>query len=58
MIYDAASRGFGARAYQKVHADYAEHAEQELSREPLPPGYRFYVRRYFELIQPPEDRHE
>ena len=58
VIYDAASRGFGARAYQRVHADYAAHAEQELEREPLPPGYRFYVRRYFDLIQPPEDRHE
>jgi len=61
VIYDAAARGFGTQAYQKVHADYAAHAEHELEREPLPAGYRFYVRRYFQLIQPREaaqDSHE
>jgi hypothetical protein len=58
VIYDAAARGFGTHGYQKVHADYTTHAESELEREPLPAGYRFTVRRYFQLIQPREDSHE
>jgi hypothetical protein len=61
VIYDAAARGFATQSYQKVHADYAAHAESELEREPLPAGYRFYVRRYFQLIQPRDaagDTHE
>jgi hypothetical protein len=58
VIYDAAAHGFGTRAYEKVHADYREHAESELEREALPAGYRFYVHRYFELIQPRQDAHD
>jgi hypothetical protein len=58
VIYNAAAQGFGTRGYEKVHADYRDHAEAELEREPLPAGYRYYVRRYFQLIQPKEDSHE
>jgi hypothetical protein len=58
VIYDAAAQGFGTHDYQKVHADYTTHAESELEREPLPAGYRFTVRRYFQLIQPREDSNE
>jgi hypothetical protein len=41
-----------------VHADYRDHAEHELERDTLPSVYRYYVRRYFQLIQPSEDLHE
>jgi hypothetical protein len=58
VIYDAAAQGFGTRGYEKVHADYRDHAENELEREALPAIYRYYVRRYFQLIQPSEDLHE
>jgi hypothetical protein len=58
VIYTAAAQGFGTLGYQRVHADYATHAEAELEREPLPAGYRRYVQRYFDLIQPREDSHE
>jgi hypothetical protein len=58
VIYDAAAQGFGTRGYEKVHADYRDHAEHELERDTLPSVYRYYVRRYFQLIQPSEDLHE
>jgi hypothetical protein len=58
VIYEAASRGFAARPYADVHSDYARHAESELERDEIPAGYRFYVRRYFQMIRPREDVHE
>ena len=48
----AADRGFSSRGYRKVHADYSAHAEELLEDESIPPGYRHYVRRYFQLIRP------
>jgi hypothetical protein len=35
-----------------VHGDYERHAERELDREAVPPGFRSYVRRYFQSIAP------
>jgi hypothetical protein len=52
VIYGAAERGFGGRDYEKVHRDYERHAERELEHEAIPPGYRGYVRRYFQSIAP------
>jgi hypothetical protein len=54
VILGAADRGFVTRGYQKVHADYRDHAEEILEQDEVPPGYRFYVRRYFQLIRPRE----
>ena len=54
VILGAAERGFVGRGYQRVHTDYSEHAEEVLERDEVPPGYRFYVRRYFQLIRPRE----
>jgi len=34
--------------------DYVRHAESVLERERIPGGYRYYVRRYFQLIRPRE----
>ncbi len=54
VILGAADRGFASKAYRKVHATYDDHAEEVLERDDIPPGYRFYVRRYFQLIRPRE----
>jgi hypothetical protein len=54
VIYGAAQRGFVGRGYQKVYTDYRSVAEQVMNQEQIPPGYRFYVQRYFQLIRPRE----
>ncbi len=52
VIYGAAERGFVGRGYQRVFTDYQTVAEQVMAKDEIPPGYRFYVRRYFQLIRP------
>jgi len=54
VIYGAAERGFVGRGYKQVYTDYQTVAEQALSQDQIPSGYRFYVRRYFQLIRPRE----
>ena len=51
MIEGAAERGFASRGYTKVYREYETVAEQALGKDEIPGGYRFYVRRYFELIR-------
>lgn len=53
-ILSSAQRGFANRDYERVYTDYSGHAEEVLERDQIPPGYRFYVRRYFQLIRPRE----
>lgn len=52
VIYGAAQRGFVGRGYKKVYTDYKTVAERVMNEEQIPPGYRFYVQRYFQLIRP------
>ncbi|HET9931098.1 MAG TPA: hypothetical protein VFQ35_10440 [Polyangiaceae bacterium] len=54
VIHGAAERGFVGKAYKDVYVDYQTVAEQSLEHDEIPPGYRFYVRRYFQLIRPRE----
>jgi len=54
VIYGAAERGFVGRGYKRVFTDYQTVAERALSQDEIPSGYRFYVRRYFQLIRPRE----
>ena len=54
VIYGAAERGFVGRGYKQVFTDYQTVAERALSQDQIPSGYRFYVRRYFQLIRPRE----
>ncbi len=56
VILDAADRGFATAPYRKVYSEYRSHAEEALDKEDIPAGYRFYVRRYFQLIRPREER--
>jgi hypothetical protein len=54
VIQGAAERGFASRGYQKVYREYQTVAEEALGKDEIPGGYRFYVRRYFQLIRPRE----
>ena len=51
-ILGASERGFASAPYRKVYVDYAGVSEQVMSKERVPPGYRFYVKRYFQMIKP------
>ncbi len=55
VILGAAERGFTSRPYQRVYTEYHQVAEESLAKDEVPGGYRFYVKRYFELIRPRED---
>jgi hypothetical protein len=52
VVLSAADRGFADEGYRKVYADYRDHAEAVLEQDQVPSGYRYYVRRYFQLIRP------
>jgi hypothetical protein len=54
VIHGAAERGFVGKGYKDIFVQYETVAEQALEQERIPPGYRFYVRRYFQLIRPRE----
>jgi hypothetical protein len=54
VIYGAAQRGFVGKGYKEVFTEYQSVAEQVIDKDQIPPGYRFYVRRYFQLIRPRE----
>jgi hypothetical protein len=54
VIPQSANRGFVSGAYRRVYTDYRKHAESVLETDEVPPGYRFYVKRYFRLIRPRE----
>jgi len=52
VIHGAAQRGFVSRAYKNVFREYETVAEVSLAKEEIPGGYRFFVKRYFQLIRP------
>jgi hypothetical protein len=54
VIYGASERGFRSKGYRDVFTEYETVAEQVFEKDDIPPGYRFYVRRYFQLIRPRE----
>jgi hypothetical protein len=54
-ILGSADKGFSSRAYKRVYGDYSSVVEEVMSKEKVPPGYRFYVKRYFQLIKPREE---
>lgn len=54
VVFGAAERGFAGSGYKKVYTDYKTVAEEVMQSDEIPPGYRFYVRRYFQLIRPRE----
>ncbi len=52
VILSAAEKGFRGAAYEKIFTEYKTVAEKNINKEEIPDGYRFYVRRYFQLIRP------
>jgi hypothetical protein len=56
VILGAAERGFASRRYKTVYTDYHQVAEESLAKDEIPGGYRFYVKRYFQLIRPRENQ--
>ncbi|MBX3272046.1 MAG: hypothetical protein KF729_17405 [Sandaracinaceae bacterium] len=52
VIRTSGQRGFASRDYRDTYTDYRGHAEEVLERDEVPPGRRFFVRRYFQLIRP------
>jgi hypothetical protein len=52
VIRGAAEKGFASRGYENVYREYHTVAEETLNKDDIPGGYRFYVRRYFQLIRP------
>ncbi|MFO0618584.1 MAG: hypothetical protein U0414_38690 [Polyangiaceae bacterium] len=51
-IMVAAEKGFQGDDYKRVFTDYRTRAEDDMNQEEVPDGYRFYVKRYFQLIRP------
>jgi hypothetical protein len=51
-ILGSAEKGFASTSYKRVYGDYTAVVEEVMSKEKVPPGYRFYIKRYFQLIKP------
>ena len=52
VIKGASEKGFADTEYREVYEEYSKVLEETLDAENVPAGYRFYVRRYFQLIRP------
>jgi len=52
VIKSASEKGFATREYRDVYGEYSSVAEEVMDREDVPDGYRYYVKKYFELIKP------
>jgi hypothetical protein len=52
VIQSAARRGFAHGRYGEVFRDYQAAVEDSLDAADVPPGQRYIVRRYFQLIRP------
>jgi hypothetical protein len=52
VIEAAAARGFAREDYRRVFQDYGAVIEESLDATAVPPGQRYLVRRYFQLIRP------
>jgi hypothetical protein len=53
-ILGSAEKGFASTGYKRVYGDYTAVVEEVMSKERVPPGYRFFIKRYFQLIKPRE----
>ncbi|KPL02360.1 MAG: hypothetical protein AMK75_02865 [Planctomycetes bacterium SM23_65] len=55
IVRGAASEGVATTAYKDVAEAAARLAEDAIHNEDIPLGYRFYIKRYFQLIRPPAE---
>jgi hypothetical protein len=51
-ILTSARKGFAQTGYRNVYVDYKKVAEEVMSQEKVPQGYKYYVKRYFQRIKP------
>lgn len=54
IIKSASEEGFATTDYKDVYVDYSSVVEEVMEKEKIPAGYRYYVKRYFQLIKPQE----
>lgn len=54
IIKSASEEGFATTEYKDVYVDYSSVVEEVMDKEKIPAGYRYYVKRYFQLIKPQE----
>lgn len=54
VIKSASEEGFATTEYKDVYVDYESVVEEVMEKENVPKGYRFYIKRYFQLIRPQE----
>ena len=54
IIKAASEKGFATTDYKDVYVDYESVVEEVMDREEVPAGYRYYIKRYFQLIKPRE----
>jgi hypothetical protein len=54
IIKSASEEGFATTEYKDVYVDYSSVVEEVMEKEKIPAGYRYYIKRYFQLIQPQE----
>ena len=52
VILGAAEKGFSSQSYRRVYQDYSQVIEDALKQEDVPLGYKYFVKRYFQLIKP------
>jgi hypothetical protein len=55
VILGGSQRGFASKGYKKVYTEYRQVAEESVAKDEIPGGYRFYVKRYFQLIRPRDE---
>lgn len=53
-ILSAAQKGFASRNYREVYVRYKTALEEVINAEKVPSGYKYYVKKYFQKIKPPE----
>jgi len=58
IVRGAAAEGVVTTAYAEAAETAARVAEDAVHNEDIPLGYRFYIKRYFQLIRPPRKRAE
>ncbi len=54
IIKSASEEGFATTEYKDVYVDYSSVVEEVMEKENIPAGYRYYIKRYFQLIKPQE----
>lgn len=55
IIKGASEEGFATTEYQDVFVDYESVVEEVMERDKVPAGYRYYIKRYFQLIRPQQE---